>query len=159
MQMTRSSEKPGKSPASVKTLIGGCHQDESRGFARLLAHARVLDRLDQKLTTILDPSLSPHCQVAEYRDRSLVLVCSNASFATRIRLISQQLLASFREEGEPGIGQVEVRIAPVNRPQPEVRKSRKLSETAMQSLGRFAQDSNDAEIQALFAQINSRQHR
>ena len=133
------------------------HQSESRGFAQVLAHARVLNRLDEKLTTILDSTLSPQCQVADYRDHTLVLVCSNASFATRIRLISPHILASFREDGEPGIEHVEVRIAPVNRPQDEARKPRKLSVAAIQALGRFAADSNDADIQALFERINSRQ--
>ena len=156
--MTRPSGKSRKSPVSVQTLMRGHGRDQTSGFMQLLAHARVLNRLDKKLTTTLEAALSPHCQVAEYRDHILVLVCSNASFATRIRLISRHILASLREDGEPGIEHVEVRIAPVNRPQAELRKSQNLSATAIQSLGRFAADSNDAEIQALFDQITSRQN-
>ena len=123
----------------------------------MLAHARVLNRLDQKLTSILDTALSPHCQVADFRDHCLILVCSNATFATRIRIISQQLLVSLREEGEFGIERIEIRTAPVNRPQPEVRKPRALSSAAVQALGRFASDSGDADIQAIFKEIDARQ--
>ena len=134
-------------------------QSRNPAFGQLLAHARVLNRLDQKLTSIVDPTLSSHCQVAEFRDNCLILVCSNATFATRIRMISQQLLDSFREEGEFGIERIEIRIAPVNRPQPEVRKQRTLSSAAVQALGRFASDSGDAEIQAIFEKINARRNR
>ena len=126
------------------------------GLGHLLAHARVLNRLDHILESILDPALSSHCQVAEFRHHVLVLACSNATFGTRIRMISQQLLDSFREEGEFGIERIEIRIAPVNRPQPEVRKKRTLSPAAVQALGRFASDSGDADIQAIFDKIKAR---
>jgi len=133
-------------------------QNQNPGLGRLLAHARVLNRLDQILASILDPNLSRHCQVAEYKDHCLILACSNATFATRIRMISPQLLDSFREEGDFGIERMEIRIAPVNRPQPEVRKKRTLSPAAVQALGRFASDSGDAEIQAIFERINARRN-
>jgi hypothetical protein len=134
-------------------------RDRNPGFGQLLAHARVLNRLDQMLASILDPALSPHCQVAEYRNHCLILVCSNATFATRLRMISKQLLESFREEGESGIERIDIRIAPVNRPKPEVRKQRTLSSAAIQALGRFASDSGDADIQAIFDKIKTRRNR
>ncbi len=127
-------------------------------FTRVLAHARVLDRLDHILASVLDASLASHCQVAEFRDQCLILVCSNASYATRIRMISQPLQDSFREEGITGVKHIDIRIAPVNRPQPEVRQKRTLSPAAVQALGRFAADSGDAEIQAIFAKINARRN-
>ena len=134
-------------------------QNRDSGLGQLLAHARVLSRLDRILTRVLDPLLSTHCQVAEFRNQCLILVCSNASFATRIRMISQQLLDSFREEGESDIEHIDIRIAPVNRPQPETRTRRGLSSAAIQALGRFASDSGDAEIQAIYDKINARRNR
>ena len=134
-------------------------QNRDPGFGQLLAHAQVLNRLDQVLTSILEPTLSTHCQVAEFRNHCLVLVCSNAAFATRIRMISRQLLDSFREEGDFGIERVDIRVAPVNRPQPEVRTRRNLSSAAIQALGRFASDSGDADIQAIFERIKARRNR
>jgi len=148
--MSDSSRKPGGQCKSVQALM----QSQNPGLGALLAHARVLNRLDQILASMLDPNLSCHCQVAEFRDHCLVLACSNATFATRIRMISPQLLESFREEGDFGIERMEIRIAPVNRPQPDVRKKRTLSAAAVQALGRFATDSGDAEIQAIFERIN-----
>ncbi len=137
-------------------LDGG--NGSNTNFAQILAHARVLNRLDKILTSVLDSTLTQHCQVAEFRDQCLILLCSKAAFATRIRMISQQLLDSFREEGEFGIERIEIRIAPVNRPQPEVRQQRTLSSAAVQALGRFASDSGDAEIQAIFEKINARRN-
>ncbi len=153
--MSDSSRKPGSKAKSVQSLM----QNRNPGLGQLLAHARILNRLDHILTSILDPALSPHCQVAEYRNHCLILVCSNATFATRLRMISQQLLDSFREEGEFGIERIDIRIAPVNRPQPEVRKQRNLSSVAIQALGRFASDSGDADIQAIFDKIKTRRNR
>ena len=73
-------------------------------------------------------------------------------------MISQQLPDAFREYGEFGIERIEVRIAPVNRPQPEIRKQRTLSSAAVQALGRFASDSGDADIQAIFDKIIARRN-
>jgi len=133
-------------------------QNRGPGLGQLIAHARVLDQLDQILTSILDPALSLQCQVADFRHQCLTLVCSNATFATRLKMISPQLLESFSEEGDFGIERLEIRIAPVNRPQPEVRKQRTLSPAAVQALGRFASDSGDADIQAIFDKIKARRN-
>ena len=134
-------------------------QNRNSEFGHLLTHARVLNRLDLKLATILEPALLHHCQVAEFRNACLILVCTNATYATRIRMISQQLLDSFCEEGITGIEHLEIRIAPVNRPQAEIRKRQFLSSAAIQALGRFAADSGDAEIQGIFEQIKARQNK
>lgn len=152
--MSDSSNKPSNKFKSVQALM----QNRSTGFGQVLAHAQILNRLDQKLISMLDPALSSGCQVADFRNHCLVLVCSNATFATRLRMISQQLLDSFRDEGEFGIERMKIRIAPVNRPQPEVRKQRTLSSAAVQALGRFASDSGDADIQAIFEKIKARRN-
>ena len=153
--MSNSSGKSDNGYKSIQSLM----RNHGPGLGKLLTHAKELNRLDQKLESFLDPALSAHCQVADFRNHTLILVCSNATFATRIRMISQQLLESFREEGETGIEQVKTRIAPVNRPQPEVRKQKDLSPAAIQALGRFAADSGDADIQAIFDRINARRNR
>jgi hypothetical protein len=152
--MSDSSKKSGSKFESVQSLM----ENRNSGFGQLITHARLLNHLNQLLATILDPGLSPHCQVAELRNHCLILVCSNATFATRLRMISQHLLETLREEGVNGIEQIELRIAPVNRPQPEVRKQRNLSPAAVQALGRFASDSGDEDIQAIFERIKTRQN-
>ena len=153
--MNNSSQKPGNKGKSVQTLM----RQRNTSLGNILTHARVLNRLDNRLEAILDSKLTPHCQVADFRNHCLILVCSSATFATRIRMISQQLLDSFKEEGERGIERIEIRIAPVNRPQPSTRKRKGLSSAAVQALGRFASDSGDADIQAIFDGINARRNR
>jgi hypothetical protein len=152
-------EKFNNSPASVQSLMNtGDANSAQSTFGKLVTHAKQLNHLDQTLTSILDSSLSAHCQVAEFRQSTIILVCSNASYATRIRMISPQLLESFKEEGGPGIERIEIRIAPVNRPQTEARKPKGLSPAALEALGRFASDSGDADIQAIFEEINARRN-
>jgi len=153
--MNDPSRKPDSKSTSVQTLM----RQSNTGLGKILAHARVLNRLDNRLEAIIDPTLSPHCQVADFRTHCLTLICSSATFATRIRMISQQLLDSFKEEGEHGIERIEIRIAPVNRPQPTPRIRRGLSSAAVQALGRFASDSGDADIQAIFDGIKARRNR
>ena len=151
--------KPKTKPTSVQSLMktGNASSVQST-FGRLVTHAKELNSLDQTLASILDSSLSTHCQVAEFKHHTIILVCSNASFATRIRMISPQILESLREESQLRIEHLEVRIAPVNRPQTEVRIKKGLSPAAIEALGRFASDSGDAEIQALFEEINARRN-
>ena len=147
--------KPGQRPKIINRLL---HDRSKNSLAQILAHAKELDRLDHILASVLDANLTSHCQVAEYRHQCLILLCSTATFATRIRMISQQLLDSFREEGEFGIERIEIRIAPVNRPQPEARKKRALSSAAVRALGRFTSDSGNTDIQAIFDKINARRN-
>ena len=158
--MSDSSTKPDSRFTSVQALMrnSGQNHDDTTGFGKLLAHAKILSQLDQKLESMLDPALSPNCQVAEFRNHSLILACSSATFAARMRMISQQLLDTFKEEGVFGIERIEIRIAPVNRPQPEIRQKRTLSSAAVQALGRFASDSGDADIQAIFEKIKARRN-
>lgn len=161
--MSASSNNPGKRPTSVRRLMQlrntGNSPDRGGGFTRVLAHARMLYGLEQKLAAIMDPALSSHCQVADVRDHCLILCCSSATFATRVRMISQPLLESLREAGVSGIERIDIRISPVNRPQPEARRQRTLSPAAHQALDRFAADCGDAEIQAIVKRINARRNR
>ncbi len=156
--MADPTRKPGHRFNSIQKLLQGAGADRHAGFTRVIAHARELDRLDQILASVLDSRLAPHCQVAEFRHHCLVLACSHATYAMRIRMISQQLLESLPEAGVYGIEHIVTHVAPVNRPQPEVHKPRTLSAAAMQALGRFAADSGDAEIQATFDRIIARRN-
>ncbi len=134
-------------------------QTRGSGMEKLLHHARILQRLDTLLTSALEPGLSAHCQVSEFRDHCLLIACSNASFATRLRMISRQLIDSLNEEGKFTVEQLEIRVMPVNRPKPETPEKGSLSSAAMRALERFAADSCDADIQTIFEQIKARRGR
>jgi len=156
--MTNSSGKSGQQATRIKNLMRDCTRGNKsqHTFAQILDHARMLNRLDVVLSSNLDPDLAAHCQVAEFRNRCLILVCSNAPIANRIHMLSEQLLDSLRETGKLGVERIEMRIAPLNRPRAEAAKQPTLSRAAKQALGRFASDSGDPEIQAIFEQIINR---
>ena len=153
-----------RKPVSVRELIQtGTPQDpatagDGGSFSDLLSHARALNRLDGKLANILDANLSIHCRVAEFHHRRLILICSDAAIATRIRMQTPQLIEALAAAGETGIEQIDIRIAPLNRPRPETRKPKIPSSAALQALGRFATDSGDARIQAVFDKIKARRN-
>jgi|GEM_PF-3588067 len=155
--MADHSKKSRHGPEGIQKLLRPGN-DPRDGFTRVLRHARELDRLDRMLAAMLDHRLAPYCQVAEYRNRRLLINCSQAVYAMRVRMISQPLLDSFREAGENGVDYIDTRVAPVNRPRTEVRQRRDLPAAAIQALGRFATDSGDASIQAAYDRIIARRN-
>ena len=163
--MNDPSKKSGHWPKKLADLMQhpgtrARHESElTRNFGRVLSNARTLDMLGGKLASILDPALTAHCRVAQFRNHCLVLVCSSAAYASRIRMISQQLLESLREEGVSKIDRIDIRVAPINTPQPAIREPRILSSAAFRALGRFAADSDDVEIHAIFEKIKTRRNR
>ncbi len=54
-------------------------------LGELLAHARRLRDLDQRLAACLPADLAPHCRVADYRDESLTLGADSPLWASRLR--------------------------------------------------------------------------
>ena len=127
----------------------------SRGLARLMAQARRLQALDQRLHKLVEPQMAAQVQVAALHDACLVLVTPSAALATRLRMDSDELLRALNAEGGQHIRELKIRIAPLSRPRSEPRKRRKLPETARQSLRRFARDTGDEELMERFKKRDS----
>lgn len=127
----------------------------SRGLARLMAQARRLQTLDQRLHKLVEPQIADLVQVAALHDDCLVLVTPSAALATRLRMDSDELLRALNAEGGQHIQELQIRIAPLSRPRSEKRKRRKLPETARQSLRRFARDTGDEDLIERFKKRDS----
>ena len=57
-----------------------------------------LTAFNQRLQAILPEELRPHCQVANYRDQKLIVMCDSAAWSTRIRFMEQDLLKKLRTD-------------------------------------------------------------
>ena len=93
--------------------------------------------------------------MAALHNGHLVLVSPNATWATRLRLRSADIAAQLRRSTGLDIQQIDVKIAPIQQPEPEIRHRKGLPPAAVEALQRFAEDSGDPEIEALIKGPNS----
>ena len=107
-------------------------------LARLLKQARFIQQLDQLLAGYLPPDLAVQCQVASVRQNRMVLISPTASWATRLRMQSNQMLDFLHASGHAGIQSINVRVAPIHRPAPETRTRHPLSPAAKQAIDLMA---------------------
>lgn len=66
--------------------------ERHQGLSRLLATARALDRLDADLRQMLPGSMREHVGVACIENRTLVLAATSPAWASRARLMADNLL-------------------------------------------------------------------
>jgi hypothetical protein len=127
-------------------------------LGRLLARAREIERLDQKLARLLDPDVAARVRVAVRRDHRLVLLTPSAALATRLRMDSGQILQGLHRAGEKAITELSVRVAPIGRADAAPRRRRELSDSARHALERFADDSGDPEVRAIIRHHRARRN-
>lgn len=77
-------------PALGQTL------QELPGLAALVAEARRIGELDQRLRALLPPKLAAECRLANFRDGQLVFLARTPDWASKLRLSSRQLLHEAR---------------------------------------------------------------
>jgi hypothetical protein len=142
--MSNSPRSKGRAPQRVDRLVG---QRGSR-LGRLLEHARDVAGIDRRVRQSLEPDLADHCEVANYHQGRLVVVCSSAAWATRWRMKQAEIIGRL-QAARLDVRAVDVRISPVRRTKPEPRKRKPLPKAAREALERFAEDSGDPEIRAL----------
>ena len=76
---------------------------------KILCKAKQLQQL-QALLARLQPELSQHCQVANFRDGELVLTVSSAAWAMRVRFLAPELLKSLKKN-LPGLTKIQTQIS------------------------------------------------
>lgn len=75
-------------------------------LAALVAEARRIGVLDQRLRAILSPQLAAQCRLANCRDGQLVFLARTPDWASKLRLSSRQLL----DEGKKALAVEELRL-------------------------------------------------
>lgn len=105
------SPKTADTAASVGEVIAGADNT----LAELIRHARSLSRVESLLASHLGPDLSAQFQVAALRQDRLVLLASAASWATRLRMHTEQILTFLQASGYACLRHVDIRIAPLTR--------------------------------------------
>jgi hypothetical protein len=132
-------------PAATITEINQTLANGNTSLGRVLQHAKELSRLDAVIHSFLDPDLAQQCQVAAFRDKVLIILSPSATWATRLRMHLPQLRRDLQCSGYSDIEQIEVRISPLTRRSPEIRRRKTLSPAAQITFEQFAQLSLKAE--------------
>lgn len=80
-----------------------------------------LKKLEQSLTALLPPLLTPHCSVANVRQDQLILHVDAASWGMQLRYLTKDLLNQLRQEKSfAQISAIKYKIRPRQQPQPTI---------------------------------------
>jgi len=149
--MPHSHPKHSHYPRSASTIA----RDDQTTLGGLLRKATHYQHLDQILSSVLGPDLAPQCQVACQRGSDLVLLVSSSSWATRVRMESDNILHSVRSSGHREITSIKVRVSPLStRPMLEPR-DKVLSPAAKNALREFADQCSDQQLSAIAKRLSS----
>ncbi|MDX1697493.1 MAG: DUF721 domain-containing protein [Thiohalobacterales bacterium] len=93
-------------PRAIKKLL------TSGSLSPLLARARALTELDQRLQDLLPPALRPHCHVLSLHDRALILAADSPVWAARLRFHAPKLAKALSRGRAVSFSTVRVRVIP-----------------------------------------------
>jgi hypothetical protein len=141
-------------PASRRTDRGPKSITECGSFADLAKRAGQLDALDRALRQTLPTPLREQARFADLRNDRLVFLASSPAWASRLRLMQTQLLATAHALGTRA-SSVTVKVAPPPPVKIEPDRSKPLSPAAAMHLKAAAASVTDPELQALFLELAS----
>jgi hypothetical protein len=73
-------------------------ENDSRDLQTVYTKIHMLDMLNQKIQSHLEPGIAKFCQVANLVNGKLILIAANGSIATQLRFQSGDLLRKFRQD-------------------------------------------------------------
>ncbi len=144
-----------KKPPGLRPLDAITPEADAR-LAGLLLQARQYQQLNRRLHDFVGPSLAPWCRIACLRAGELVILTPTPAWASRLRLMSNEILSRFRKTGHSDIRSLRVRIAPLQGAETASPRRRELTPSAKLSLKRFAEAVDDPELQAIAQRMAGR---
>jgi hypothetical protein len=140
---------------SRRTGSGPKSLTDCGSFATLARKAGALEALDRALRQALPLPLREQVRFADLRHDRLVFLASSPAWASRLRLMQTQILATARAIGTCA-GSVTVKVAPHQPPaNVEPDRSKPLSPAAASHLRAAAASVTDPELRALFLGLAS----
>jgi len=102
--------RPRNSPKRVDQVLA----EWQHNFGRILQRARAIERLNRRVSKLLDAELARHCLVANLRDGKLIFACTSPACATRLRMEAPELMAQMHAVGLTDIEAIEVKMMPAS---------------------------------------------
>lgn len=101
-------------------------ETDCRDLRTVFAKVSILQEINHKISSYLDPKIVQYCQVANITGDKLILIAANGSVATQIRFQTMDLLKKCKQHSElQHIQQIECKVRP-----PEIRGNMLLSNKA-----------------------------
>lgn len=142
-------------PATTRRLGNGPKSIVDCGsFATLARKAGMLEALDRALRQTLPSPLREQVRFANLRNDRLVFLASSPAWATRLRLMQTQILASASAIGTHA-SSVTVKVAPQPPVATQPDRSKPLSPAAAAHLRAAAASLTDPELRALYLELAS----
>lgn len=123
----------------MPSLVGELIDNPGGNLGAFYDHARALAGLDSLISGFLSPDLAARFQVANLRQDRLILITPSASLATRLRLQASEILGLLHASGFRQVQNLDVQVAPLQKPQLETRIRRQSSSAAQQAAERIDQ--------------------
>lgn len=139
------SRRPGQGPKAIA---------ECSSFAALARKAGELDALDRALRQTLPTPLRDQVRFAHLRNGRLVFLASSPAWASRLRLMQTQILATASAIGACA-SSVSVKVAPPLPIEVIPNRTRSLSSGAAAHLNAAAAATSDLELRQLFQALAS----
>lgn len=108
--------------------------DKHSSLGAVLNRARLLLQLQQLLAGSMEPSLASQFQVANIRQNRLILLAPSASWATRLRMATAELLEALHQAGFTELREIDIRVAPLIESEAAPPAEKPLSAAARQAL-------------------------
>ncbi len=142
-------------PATTRRLGNGPKSIVDCGsFATLARKAGMLEALDRALRQTLPSPLREQVRFANLRNDRLVFLASSPAWASRLRLMQTQILATASAIGTHA-NSVTVKVAPQPPVETPPDRSKPLSPTAAAHLRAAAASLTDPELRALYLELAS----
>jgi hypothetical protein len=140
---------------SSKKTITAKSVSESPPVAALLARARALDALDRQLRQPLPESLRRQCRLATVQSGRIVFLASSPTWATKLRMHQNAILAHARMTSGLPIEKFAVKVAPLPPVPPEPTRRKPLSKASAGHLLAVARSLTDPEMRAIYLKLAS----
>lgn len=129
---------------------------EAKPLQSLFNEAQRLAQLQQLLDSQLQPAARPHCRVASWRGGNLLLVLTDAHWATRLRYQQKRLLRQLQMFDEfAGLQHILFKVQPQVERQAPVR-THQLSPAAAETLQEAAEGIANPRLRAALERLASR---
>lgn len=130
---------------------------QNKSLQQLLQHAQQLARLQQQLDSQLEPAARPYCRVASIQDGCLLLIITDAAWATRLRYRQQKLLQNLQRLADfASVNRIALKISPANGSTAGSVQRPQLSRVAATNLRETATYIEDPQLRAALERLASK---
>jgi len=128
-----------KKTRRVGEFLTNTGSDTGSRLGNLMQRAAYLMQLESLLSSLVEPDLAAHFQVAAARKNRLILISPTASWATRLRMQAPQIINALHASGVTEFEHIDIRVAPLVQQTVESRSRKPLSNAARTALSHMAQ--------------------